>query len=1015
MKLKSRMKKVMPSRKQLVTRFSPQIITLEDRATPATFYVDTAFKGSNPGDVVTFNNGNPGSVSGLVFGTNAFATFNDGVAKANATAGDDILRIANGTYGVDNSAGPVDVTDSVSIIGSGNGATLLLPTSDASVNNGGLLTGSNSALIRISTAGKFMNVSDLIMDGGGFSQFTPATPGGIGSFLRYENGSSGTVNHVANIYDTTFDNVDALNEGAGIVVTDAGTNVNVTNSTFSEYGYVGVAYQLGSTGTVSGNTFSGTGAFQITQYGVTVAEGSNVLITGNTFRDHTGSITPDPNFPNDKITSAGVFVTSYDSVNDVFGANTKITAIGNTFTGNITGVIVGTADSLGNLDTNVTAVIQHNNIFGNDTGISTDTVVQVNALYNWWGNVSGPFASGNVTPAGDNPTGLGNPVGIETLWKDASKSPFATVLQSSTPILTATDAQNYRDQLPKATPTITKISASPTNGSPVKFQVTFSQPVSAFDLTDISITSTVGGTTTLLDSANNPVTATTRDTTYFVVVTGPTGTGSITLNVPASTVGGDTLPTIRTDLFGGTIAATPQTILFDNVAPTITASSPNGPLPLTATTSPAGFVVTFSEPVTGFTASDVVLGGTALRGNEVVTVTPTDLTGTAYNISIAGLSKRGTVTVAIAANSATDTAGNGNAAFSASPAINFVPPFSLGFAVGGDVGNPQPYFGVDENLSTRTGTTPFEANFTGGVRVASADFNNDGTLDVVVGSGVGRVAEIRIFDGATTKLLGARQVFENTFTLGVFVAAGDINGDGIPDIVVTPDQGGSSRTIVLDGKTFISSAGVNPTLIADFFAIEGDPNYRGGVRAGVGDVNADGKADIVVGAGFTGGPRIATFSGATLGVNGGPKLFGDYFAFSPSDAQTLRNGVFIAVGDINGDGYADITAGAGDGGGPRVQTYSGKALLSNTFTLLADFFAQTVNGNVSNRGGTRVAVKDMDGDGKLDLVVSPARTGGATIGIFYGKNPNLIPPAAVLPADKTLDLFGDFVDGVFVG
>ena len=293
--------------------------------------------------------------------------------------------------------------------------------------------------------------------------------------------------------------------------------------------------------------------------------------------------------------------------------------------------------------------------------------------------------------------------------------------------------------------------------------------------------------------------------------------------------------------------------------------------------------------------------------------------------------------------------------------------------------------------------------------------NNDGTLDVIAGSGLNRRAEIRVYDGLTTKLLGSMQVFESTFNLGVFVSAGDFNGDGVPDIVVTPDSGGSARVSIFDGATFLASKGAAATTIANFFAFPDDINYRGGARTGVGDIDNDGFNDLVVGAGFGGGPRVATFDGAALTLAGGPRLFNDFFAFSPSDALTLRNGVFVAVGDVSGDGFADIAVGSGDGGGPRVQVYSGQALLTNVKVNVANFFAATVTGSETNRGGSRVAVKDMDGDSKLDIIVSPGLNGNAKIGVFYGSNPNLNPPGGVLASDATVDLFGNFNNGLFVG
>src|SRR4029079_1327614 len=100
------------------------------------------------------------------------------------------------------------------------------------------------------------------------------------------------------------------------------------------------------------------------------------------------------------------------------------------------------------------------------------------------------------------------------------------------------------------------------------------------------------------------------------------------------------------------------------------------------------------------------------------------------------------------------------------------------------------------------------------------------------------------------------------------------------------------RCRVFNGKTF--------TQINDFFGID-DPNFRGGARTAIGDVNGDNKGDLVVAAGVSGGPRGGAFHGGQIGQAAPPKLFGDFFMFE----QTLRNGVYIAAGDINGDGFAD--------------------------------------------------------------------------------------------------------------
>jgi hypothetical protein len=70
------------------------------------------------------------------------------------------------------------------------------------------------------------------------------------------------------------------------------------------------------------------------------------------------------------------------------------------------------------------------------------------------------------------------------------------------------------------------------------------------------------------------------------------------------------------------------------------------------------------------------------------------------------------------------------------------------------------------------------------------------------------------------------------------LVAGDLNGDNVADLVVSPDQGGGPRVRVFSGED-------NFAPLADFFGIA-DANFRGGARVAVGDVNGDGVDDLIV-------------------------------------------------------------------------------------------------------------------------------------------------------------------------
>ncbi len=287
--------------------------------------------------------------------------------------------------------------------------------------------------------------------------------------------------------------------------------------------------------------------------------------------------------------------------------------------------------------------------------------------------------------------------------------------------------------------------------------------------------------------------------------------------------------------------------------------------------------------------------------------------------------------------------------------------------------------------------------FTGGARVAAGDVNNDGVLDAVIGGGPGVATQLVVLDGRTRAQLFSVQPFESTFTGGVFVASGDLNGDGFAEVVVTPDQGGGPRVRVFDGKTFAP--------LADFFGID-DVNFRGGARPAVADVTGDGVGDLLVAAGFGGGPRLAGFEGKSVAVGAPVKPFADFFVFE----NTLRNGVYVAGGDLNGDGFADVIAGGGPGGGPRVYAVDGKSLVQTGARLqAANFFASD---DVNNRGGVRVAARDLDADGRADVITGDGPGSGARVRVF-GTATLMADgrPAELFEADP----FAGATNGVYVG
>jgi uncharacterized protein YegL len=279
------------------------------------------------------------------------------------------------------------------------------------------------------------------------------------------------------------------------------------------------------------------------------------------------------------------------------------------------------------------------------------------------------------------------------------------------------------------------------------------------------------------------------------------------------------------------------------------------------------------------------------------------------------------------------------------------------------------------------------------VRAVLADFNNDGVLDLVAGTGPGVVGEVRVFDGVSGKVLFRATPYESEFQGGIFVAAGDVTGDGRAELIVTPGVGGGPRVIVYDGTNF--------AIRANFFWLE-ETLFRGGATAAVGDLDNDGKGELMIGAGVGGGPRVATFRIPLDNTVTPTRAIPDFFAFEP----TLRSGVFLAAGNLNSDTIADIAVSAGVGGSSRISVFSGAELMSGTPRPFADFLA----GPAEDRGGARVAVRDLVEDDSADLIVGLGQSNRVVV--FSGAN---LTASAQVATTLELELENNPSNGVFVG
>ncbi len=251
----------------------------------------------------------------------------------------------------------------------------------------------------------------------------------------------------------------------------------------------------------------------------------------------------------------------------------------------------------------------------------------------------------------------------------------------------------------------------------------------------------------------------------------------------------------------------------------------------------------------------------------------------------------------------------------------------------------------DKNGVSEAEIAAYQDIFRGGVHIAAGDISGGGQAEIITGAGLGGSPQVRIF-AVNGELQGQFFAYGQNFRGGVNVAVGDIDNDGQAEIITGAGLGGGPQVRIFDKSGKVKG---------QFFAY--DKNFRGGVNVAVGDIDGDGQAEIITGAGLGGGPQVRIFD-----KNG--KAKGQFFAYD----KNFRGGVNVAVGKINGGNKTNlvkIITAPGTGGGPHIKIFSAKGL------LLSQFFAY----DKKFHGGVSLASADLDNDG-LDEIITGAGPGG---------------------------------------
>lgn len=310
-------------------------------------------------------------------------------------------------------------------------------------------------------------------------------------------------------------------------------------------------------------------------------------------------------------------------------------------------------------------------------------------------------------------------------------------------------------------------------------------------------------------------------------------------------------------------------------------------------------------------------------------------------------------------------------------------------------GSAYVYHGSSIGLPTRGATLTGELSgdqFGWSVAIIG-DVNNDDIADVAVGApqyGISNTGRVYIYHGPVAGSATPDTILDGESSLdnfGISVAgAGDVNGDGIDDLVVGAAKNGDGG--IEAGKAYVfygSGSGVSQ---GNFTAVIGEDNDKLGTSVnGAGDVNGDGFADVIVGADATdpGNPSPGYFNVYPGGPSG--LITTTILYTQQGESNNDRYGFAVTgQGDLDGDGFADFAVGAYefDASGPVTDTGKAYGYVACTNGEISPslIFSDTGNFSPDSYGRSLAIVRDVNGDDIDDLVV----------GAYAAKNSAVTPP-----------------------
>ena len=299
---------------------------------------------------------------------------------------------------------------------------------------------------------------------------------------------------------------------------------------------------------------------------------------------------------------------------------------------------------------------------------------------------------------------------------------------------------------------------------------------------------------------------------------------------------------------------------------------------------------------------------------------------------------------------------------------------------------------------------------------AAGDVNGDGRGDLIIGAyradpngsysgssyvvfgrsnGFTAAINLSSLDGSTGyRLDGVAASDTSGFSAG---AAGDVNGDGLGDLIIgapsaDPNGANSGSSYVVFGRSTGFAASINLSSLdgSNGFRLDGvvASDFSGNSVAAAGDINGDGRGDLVIGA--NGADPNGANSGSSYVVFGRSTGFAASINLSSLDgsngfrldgvvASDFSGNSVAAAGDINGDGRGDLVIGANGADPNGANSGSSYVVFGRSTGFAASINLSSLDGSTGFRldgvaagdsyGGSVAAAGDVNGDGRDDLII----------------------------------------------